>query len=83
MLRLARQICNEYRHFGILLEVELYTIEAIKANYSDVVDRAFEVVKAWAYSCEKPDSVTAYEKLCGALSELGRGDLVEFVRRGE
>ena len=83
MFRLARQICTEYRHIGLLLEVELYTIEAIQANYSNVIDRAFEVVKAWAYSCEKPDSVTAYKKLCGALSELGREDLVDFVRLGE
>ena len=61
----------------------MYTIEAIKANNSDEVDRAFEVVKAWVYTCEKPGLVTAYNKLCDALKEIGRSDLVDLVRIGE
>ena len=60
----------------------MYTIEEITADNSGVVDRAFEVVQTWKYACKKPRSVTAYNELTGALSELGREDLVEFVRLG-
>ena len=83
MMRLAQQICTDYRHFGIYLGLETYTIEAIKADNNKVVDQAFEVVKTWAYTCGKSGSVTAYKTLGGALSKLGREDLVDFVRLGE
>ena len=83
MLRLAQRIGDDHRHFGIYLGLELYTIEAIKANNSDVVDRAFEVLKAWTYTCKKPNSVTAYNTLSGAFSQLKREDLVDFVRLRE
>ena len=83
MLRLAQRICTDYRHLGIYLGFEMYTIEIITADNSKVVNRAFEVVKTWVYTCKKPDSITAYNKLSGALSKLGREDLVDFVKLGE
>ena len=83
MLRLAQRICTNYYHFGIFLGLELYTIEAITADNYKVVDRAFEVMKTWAYTCEKRGSVTAYNTLRGALSEIKRKDLAECVRLGE
>ena len=83
MLRLAQRICTDYRHFGIYLGLETYTIDEIAADNSKVVDRAFLVVQTWKYTYRKPGSVTAYKTLSGALSELKREDLVDFVRSGE
>ncbi|KAI0239435.1 hypothetical protein LSAT2_009845, partial [Lamellibrachia satsuma] len=76
----AQQIYNNYQHFGVILGLNMNIIQAIKVNYRDVTDRAFEVVKVWSYNCEKPGLVTAYEKLCDALCKIGRSDLVRFVK---
>ncbi|KAK2181795.1 hypothetical protein NP493_375g00019 [Ridgeia piscesae] len=82
LLRLAQRIGKDFRQLGIFLEFETHTLEAIRSDNTAVVDCAFDVLKTWKYACKQPDSVTAYETLCDALSELRRNDLVEYVTLG-
>ena len=82
MKQLAEKIGNDYRRFGEFLCVKPFTIEAIEGDKENVVDRAYEIAKAWKYATEKPSSYAAYSTLKKAVSKLNRG-IENFVYSGE
>ena len=59
-----------------------FTIKTIEGDKDKEVDRAYEVVKAWKYATEKPDSYAAYVKLRDAAEKLKTG-VEDFIRSGE
>ena len=82
MKQLAEKIGNDYRRFGEFLRVKPFTIEAIEGDKEKVVDRAYEIVKAWKYATEKPTSYVAYVTLKKAVTKLNKG-IENFVYSGE
>ena len=82
-MRLAMRIGSEYYRFGIFLGLTADTVKAKKASHSDVVECAFEMLLSWRQRRVTPESTKTLKALCGALTDLKRTDLVEFVTRGE
>jgi len=83
LMRLSDKVASNYRKLGIYLGIEDYTIDAIKADYTEVAERTFKVLETWKYACKTRNSCKMYNILCNALSELGRNDLVDYVRVGK
>ena len=77
---MAIKLGVEHRHIGILLGIEPHYIDAIDADNRKTVDRGFEVLKRWMYALKERSSIKSYKQLCDALKDLGRNDLVDFVR---
>ena len=80
--QLAKEIGKDYGRFGKLLHVKPLTIRNIEGDKDKVVDRAYEILKAWKYATEKPDSYAAYVILRDAAEKLETG-VVDLIRRGE
>ena len=84
LMLLAKEIGPDNYQIGIFLGLDTATIKGKQANHKDdVVICAFEILTSWMQKCDRPDSVATFGQLCRALTDLGRNDLVEFVRCGE
>ena len=75
---------TEFCQLGMLLDLEVETINAKMANHSDVVECSFEILVSWRHGSGKPDSMTTFKNSYHqTLTDLERIDLVEFVGSGE
>ena len=80
---LARKMTTNYRGLGLLLGVKSYEIDTIERNHQQDVEMVtFEIVKKWDAQCEE-SKITKYDKLKGALVEIGRTDLARIVTVGK
>ena len=81
MLRLAVQLSSDWRRFGTCLGFEWYTLDTINADNYSAGERGLAVINRWKQGCPNPGSYDKYAELTGALTEIGRKDIAENVRR--
>jgi len=83
LLKLAKEIAKENFSLGICLGLDLAIVEAVKANHDTITERAFYLLLKWKQTKMNSESVETFTELCDALVEIGRVDLVNFVKSCE
>ena len=83
MYQLARKLSTDWKQFGTCLGFPFYTLNSIEADNWKTVERGLALLNTWKHGSENPGSSHKYEELKGALSAVGREDIVDIVRIGE
>ena len=82
--RLAKQLGSGEMHLGILLGVSTATIKSMqrdnKGTYHDLVH---SILVTWNNAQHDRTTSEMEKELCAAFSELGRNDIVRYIRSGE
>jgi len=80
----AGKLGNGEIYLGLLLRINDDTIKALqrdnKGTYHDLV---YSILVTWNNAQQNRTRSEMEKELCAAFSELGRNDIVTFIRSGE
>ena len=82
--QLANKLGSGEMQLGILLGISTADINGMRRNYKETYhDLVYNILQTWNRAQKAQTRSEMEKELCAAFSEMGRNDIVRFIRSGE
>ena len=81
--RLAKKLGSGEMQLGILLGISTADINGMRHDKGTYHDLVYNILQTWNRAQKEQTRSEMEKELCAAFSEMGRNDIVRFIRSGE